>query len=445
VSSVDATSRGVPFTSRVDLGAGARSGLIAAAVAVVAVVGGYGIATGSPRATAALFGLTLAGALCIAVPLRTVASGLLYVAAATAGINSARIGGAFTVTDACVLGAAVILLPSLLGRRRIEGLNGLYLTAGGLIVLGSFLGAMSTSAYSSNLAPIAKLVIAAFGVYAVFLAWQPSVRECWRFVALYVASACASVIWGIVHLDPYTQRAEGLMVHENHLALVSLLALGPALVAALSFRGRPGLLATLATAILITGIAASGSRAGLVGVVAIVLTALLVAARGRAGQIAVVAALGVAVALPLFVFVSPSQNALTRAISPSSASAAQSDTGRRQLISEALALVEDHPLTGAGLEAAKQPHDIFLGLLAGGGPIALLGVLLLVAVPLDALSRARKGTGSVQRNPLVTGLAIGAIGFFTACLFQNTIWDRYLWLPLALLALLARRGGRAPE
>ena len=373
---------------------------------------------------------------------------LLYAAALFAGANSARLHGALTVTDAFLFLAGLILLPSVLLRRTLAGVNPLFLAGGALLVSGAILGATSKSEYSANLAPVAKLVIAVFFVYAVFLAWRPSVREAWRFSWCFIASACASSIWGLLHQNPYTHRAQGFMVHPNHLALVALLALGPAVSAAVVVGGRKAIVAAIAAGFLVVGEATSGSRAGLVGVAAIVVLAAGLVARRRAARLTLFAALAVAVAVPLFLVVSPSENAFARALS-SSGSAQQSDTERRQLITQAVKLVEDHPISGAGFEAAKQPHDIFLGVLSGGGPLALLGMLLIVAMPFRALINSSRIRDSAPRDyALISGLSLGACGFFVACLFQNTIWDRYLWLPLSLLAFLAivmpiREGGGA--
>jgi len=190
--------------------------------------------------------------------------------------------------------------------------------------------------------------------------------------------------------------------------------------------------------VLLAGIIATGSRAGLVGAVVVILLAIVLAARDRVSRLVLLGVLGFVIFIPLFVVVSPTQNAVAR-LTSNSESARASDIGRRQLISQAIKLAEDHPLTGAGLEAAKEPHDIFLGLLSGGGPIALLGALMLVAVPFRSLAKLGRRQAPRDLYVLIAGLSFGALGFFAACLFQNTIWDRYIWLPVALLTVVAAR------
>jgi O-antigen ligase len=322
-------------------------------------------------------------------------------------MNTLRVQGAFTVTDAFLLAAALILLPSILLRRRIEGVNESFLLAGSLLVMGALLGATSSSEYAANLGPLAKLVIAVFLVYAVFVAWEPTIGEAWLFVGCYVASASVSALWGVFHLNPYTDRAAGLTVHPNHLALVCVLALGPALAAALILSGWRAVLAAAAAVVLLTGVVSSGSRAALVGAAVVIGLATVLAARARIARLLLLVALGAVLLIPFLVLAAPTENALAR-FTAGSESARASDIGRRQLISEAVALVEDHPLTGAGLEAAKQPHDIFLGLLAGGGPIALLGLLLLIAVPVRSLAATSWGRSRDATEALIGGLSFGA-------------------------------------
>lgn len=149
------------------------------------------------------------------------------------------------------------------------------------------------------------------------------------------------------------------------------------------------------------------------------------------------------------------QSLLVNTLGRSNSSSAQ----RSALIDEALSLYASNGLLGSGPSTtkallferqypyAKEAHDDYLAALVERGPLGILGVVLLV---LSAAWRA----GTVLRGPPIlsfaaqiprpVGMVAALLGLGVAGTFYEVMHFRFLWLLLALVAVLASRPESEP-
>ena len=328
----------------------------------------------------------------------------------------------------------------------------LLLVAGGLV--GSFFAVSTGPAVTALL----KLVIASAVVLGLFVLWRPTLREVRMIAWLWVASASVSALVALTAEPSAYGRPPGLTPHPNHLALVSVLAIGPAIALTGSSTGIRRVAGAIACLLLTAAVIVSGSRAGALAYVFVLLALFGLsrradAARGLFGARAVVAAFalagGVAVYLAFVHVISlPTANAVDRLLGRVP-SVAESNAARQQVLDESLARVREHPFTGEGFEHALEAHNVFLQLWSSGGVLALAGFGLIVAATMRPLWPSR--LAALRRDepelvPLLVGFGAGFIGFLVAGLFNNALWDRYIWLTpavLAVTAMIARADARS--
>jgi O-antigen ligase len=111
---------------------------------------------------------------------------------------------------------------------------------------------------------------------------------------------------------------------------------------------------------------------------------------------------------------------------------AASDLERQQNLSESFDLFSAHPLTGAGFQYAIGAHNIYLQALVIAGPVGLTalawGAMAIVATGLRGIRRTRS-----RDAVLLAGLTAGYFGYLASAVFDNILWDRYLWIYVSLL------------
>jgi hypothetical protein len=223
--------------------------------------------------------------------------------------------------------------------------------------------------------------------------------------------------------------------------MISMLGAALAFSYALSEVRRRRWTAVAAGTVLCLAVLRSGSRAGLIALVGATLVVLLgvgartVAACGRAARKARALVLGGGVALAVaMVSVGPvslgSHNAVRRFLGDATATA--SDVGRDRLLAGGLRTFAAHPLTGAGFQDPLAAHDVYLQVGAAGGILSLVGFALLAST----VVRSGLGCQPRERAWLSTGYLAGFLGYLAAGLFQNMLWDRYLWLHAAVILWL---------
>jgi hypothetical protein len=370
---------------------------------------------------------------------RAVATWFLYCAALGLAVPSIRVSEWMTASDLCLLLAGVLLFGDLVRLRLRTTVERGFVWAVTLILTGGLLGVLATNDTRASLLNLVRLVVAAGATLLVFVLWSPSPRQLRTFLGLLVVSGLVTSVWALTHTDAYFYgRRTGLAEHPNHLALVCLIAAGPAIAFALmrDTRRSSRLLAGGATLVLVGAIVVSGSRAGIVGLLAAALTtAALVRAVGSQVRLAAGAAAVVTIALVGFATLTP-ENAIRRAFRGDIV-VATSDVQRRTAFDEMTARIRSHPLTGVGFSDPLAGHDAYLQLWAAGGLFALAGGILVVGATGAAARLSWRLPPPIKIDdpswPLLA-TTISMSGLLVALAFQPVLWSRYIWVTAALLA-----------
>ena len=358
-----------------------------------------------------------------------------------APLNGVRVGGVVTMTDLLlVVGAVIVLVVRSL--RQVDTAWEYYrpfLLSPLLISVGALVGALFAGAGWAGMVDLVRFALSTIGVLAVFHMWAPGTATLRRLLWAFLLGSALSAGLGSFGLEDAAGRAIGLAAHSNHLAVASLLGCGAGVGLTITGERWSSRVAGGLSAVLAFGMVASGSRAAIAGMAVFGISFLIYAKRWRllvwSGSIVAIAAASV-----LFGAVKPtSTDALGRLIGKDP-TAALSDDARRDASAIALRTIEQHPLTGVGFVAAKDAHNIYLQLWAASGILGLAGA----AVLLFGAGRLLKSHPS--RDFLSGALACSYLGYLVAAAFSTVLWDRYLWLHIALtVALCSVRQGRPRE
>lgn len=272
----------------------------------------------------------------------------------------------------------------------------------------------------------ARLLVGAFGLVTLFVWWNPDVKKVVTIAWAYVIGNVISVVYAFTGTSTVSGRRFGLTEHPNFFGLTSLLGLAviPFLVAR-SPRPARSLLAVFAF-LCFVGIWTSGSRGALLAILMVGLAYPLLS-RSVTAALGLFAALAAVLAFSdRILSESSGGNALGRLLGNNSEGA---DLAREQLAENALDLFLTHPLVGVGLARALEAHIIYLQIAAGLGVIGLaFFVVALSATAAPVVTAAR------PFNLLaLPALAYVLVGFVTPAL-----WDRFIWVALALPLLASR-------
>jgi O-antigen ligase len=376
---------------------------------------------------------------------RGLSSVTLVAAVVTLGMKGIRLSTSVALSDLFFLSAALILLPRLLAASGMERLAPVKRLVGGtmLIVLGGLLGSILAENPAGSLTQLLRFTVAAVLVPVLIALWKPSFVEIRRLSWCWVISVTISAVVAIGEIGTARHgRADGLTTHPNHLALTCVMAVGPAIALTLLSRGLERTLGLLSCMALGAGLLISGSRAGAVGLI-LTLTSMMVLTRRLAvsGGFAATAVASVAILFTGVVEL-PAGNTLARLIGTGDQEVARgvgvSDAGRRELLSAGFDRVFSNPLTGSGFENALVSHDIYLQLWASAGVLGLVGMSIVITALLNVPARGLFARTRPVSPPaiLLMGSAASYFGYLVAGLFQNALWDRYLWLTPSLIAVL---------
>lgn len=227
-------------------------------------------------------------------------------------------------------------------------------------------------------------------------------------------------------------RLVGLTVHPTHLGTIAALAL-PVVFVRLAGRVRPG--DVLLALLFILGIMVSGTRAAVIGAFA-GLGAMLMFQRGlriRGVTIAGVAALAAFVAgitnRALF--------SIVDRLASGSTSATTSDVSRSQAFADTFHDIIERPVVGYGFEVVRGGHNLYLELAHAGGIVALAAFLYFaVGLLRSAQSLGKDTTLPDASRTTAIGLTGAVVTWLTLSLFQNSVFDRFLYIPVGLLVAL---------
>ena len=357
-----------------------------------------------------------------------------------APLNGVRVGGVVTMTDLLLVAGAVIVLV-VRSQRHVDAAWEYYrpfLLAPLLISSGALVGTLFGSAGWAGMGDLVRFVLSTMGVLAVFHMWAPGTATVRRLLWAFLLGSALSAGLGSFGLEDAAGRAIGLAAHSNHLAVASLLGCGAGVGLTMTGKGWSSRVAGGLSALLAFGMVASGSRAAIAGMTVFGISFLIYAKRWRllvwSGSVGALVAASV-----LFGAVNPtSTDALGRLIGKDP-TAALSDDARRDASAIALRTIEHHPFTGVGFVAAKDAHNIYLQLWAASGILGLAGAAVLL------LGAGRLLKCSPRKNFLSGSLACAYFGYLVAAAFSTVLWDRYLWLHVALTVALCSVQGRSRE
>jgi hypothetical protein len=198
---------------------------------------------------------------------------------------------------------------------------------------------------------------------------------------------------------------------------------------------------------LTAGILVSGSRSALLAVPAGVI-ALLLVGRGvsrklvplvvGAGAILGVAAIGAR-------FSGSQTFVAVNRLTGTSTSVAASDSTRVARYHVAVSDFLSHPIAGVGYQAIRQALDIYLQLAASGGVLALAGFAVFVLWVISADRALVRDAPAGQLRNLGGALAGSMVVWLVYGLFQNGIYERYLYVAAGLTVAAGYNRVRRPD
>jgi O-antigen ligase len=319
----------------------------------------------------------------------------------------------------------------------------------------------------------------AAAVFIVVATTMRTARHARWFAAAFVVGAVASVVAGVVVGTPTTAEAlaqldgrfGGSAGDPNVLAvgLVPAIAIAAGLFGG-ARRTQTRVVLGIGIVILAAGLAATGSRGGLVAAAVSVIVALVLA-RGRRLRIGALAAVAVAVGGLWIASNSPDTWNRVRDFDTGGG------TGRVDLWSIAWDMAADNPILGVGannFRAASgqyitQPgidlsgeltalvdrplvaHNVYLQQLAETGIVGLALLLSVIAGVLTATwraCRAFEAAGNGQLAGLAKAVLVGQLAALSASMFLSNGYDPRIWIVFAMgpgLLAVASRGSPGPE
>ena len=255
-------------------------------------------------------------------------------------------------------------------------------------------------------------------------------------------------VWG--RFDP--PRAAGPIGEKNFFAQVLAVLVPVGVVRATSDAGLRRVVALACTALLLGGVAVTGSRGAAVTLVAVVVAMLVMRdLELRYGVIAAVLVLVLLTAFPAY----RGRLETLPGIGGTGIEESLQDTavqGRASSMLGSWRVFRDHALIGVGPanyplyhEAAatevgikvvegREPHNLYLGLAAETGVLGLGAFLVFAGVTLAGLWRARRRAAVLlpATVPDVVALQYALLAYLVSGVFLHLAYERYLWLWFAL-------------
>lgn len=439
---------------------------IAAIAGAACVVGGAGVAMAT-RMTSITAVVEVFGILALVVPVAVIRrslfvgsptlSQLLGLSMAAAGLmtvtfNALRVTSWMTVSDLFLLGASLILLPSLVLRRSLLRELPLPVVAcGGVLLFVTILSAFNSDSPRADLLSGAQFTAALVITPILIAVAITESRHLTWFAGLWIVSVAVNGAVAILDLTDLTSigseitgfkfanREAALTIHPNHLALVGAMALPVAVSYLMNSRRAVVLFCNgLVVLAIAAGVLASGSRAGFIGA-GIGLIALAISQRKARVMTVVIILLVVAV---LVVLVSPYASGasdLMPAVHRLSGTESIGDSDAKRLIyyQEAITEFGSNPFFGNGFRLVRGAHNIYLQLLQASGLLGLAAFLMFSATIIrTGIRLSRDGRLSHGERSLASALLAAVLVWLVVGLAQNQIYDRYLYVPGALLVAL---------
>lgn len=386
----------------------------------------------------------------------TAVTALLVSAFAFLPLLEVRLTKTVAVADVGLAAAAVVLLVAGPMGRAPRAVLPPWIVAGLAMVAAGGLFALLFAPHPADSGVLlSRLLVAAALSLFVLLWWDPPARRARWLVGAYVMGATVSAGLGALsatvlehsteHWRDAIDRSTGLTGNANHLGAVTCIGMCLALGLAATSR-TPRMVAVWlgATAVMGAGVLWSGSRSALIGfaVGALVVLARLWVERRRTPIFVAAGACLVVFLLALFgvVRIPAIDRLLLRTDTTASTYSVESTEARVELARERIdAAGADSLLVGAGMEnrTSTGGHSGHLEIWVGTGLVGFAGWLVVCATTLSPVARAvRRGDALDERAALLVVVGAGFAAHVASTLFLEHIWDRYIWLLVALVVVL---------
>jgi O-antigen ligase len=331
-----------------------------------------------------------------------------------------------TFADAAFAVGFGLMLPDLM-RRPLHLPPVFVLGVCGVLTVGLFTSLLADDPMAS-LNILARLLVGAFGLTILINWWDPDRMRVVIVACAYVLGNVISVGYAVIKNETARDgRRAGLAEHPNVYGLCALLAIAiiPFIVTQLprNWRWVPA----GAAVVCLYGVWSSGSRAALAVMIAVAVIYPVLARSVFAALGLGVALAGVLVFLGTLLGEDSSGNALGRLLG--SGSSSLSDVARQQLFDDAVARFWESPIIGSGLGDIIEAHVIYIQILAGFGVIGLVFYLMVLWTAVQPLTFL---------HPPYSLVALPALAYVTLGFVTPVMWDRYIWVLLAV-ALVAPR------
>jgi O-Antigen ligase len=403
-----------------------RGALTATAVVLLGAL--VGLSTTGPFGAVAA--LAVAGVVTLFVVLgpERLGTGFVLLAMFTAPQNSVRpiaTADFVTFSDLFLALGAGLLLPTLL-RRRSRYPKGWLIGSIGVIVV-VFVASLLSATPVTDLLYGVRLPAATVALPLFFLAWAPGRRLidalAWSYVAGHLVSTAYAVVVG---KDPGTGRYDGLTTHYNFFGIAGTVT--AALLIHLHHRTprRWRWVVWGAGAVTVGSISFSGSRAAVLVLVMLVVLYPLLERSLLSGYLVVAGGLALVFVGNALLGSSSDGSAFSRIRGDSTTSF--SDNERTLAIQTGWSRFLQHPILGGGFDArAYDAHNVYLEVAIGIGVIGLAFHLLVFSAGVLPLF----GTSPLRR------LGYVPLAYAAMCLLTNSIWDRFVWMGVALAVVAA--------
>ncbi len=327
-----------------------------------------------------------------------------------------------TGTDLFYSVGFLLLLPTIL-QRNVHLPPGFSVTA--LLCLG--IGLVASMAADDPLTSLnfqARFVAGVLILPLVFMLWRPNLRIVQALATAYVLGMMISLVGGVARGDRPGGRFIGFTEHPNVYGLTGLFATG--LIVFMISQVKPiwHWAWYLAGAASLGVVWFSGSRAALVvaGALALAFPVVERSAKAAGWLIGSAAALlVVADRIPM-----GSGSALDRLLGGEVSS--NSDLAREQLFRHYWDGFLQRPFIGHGFEESVLGHNVYLQMAFAMGVFGLAAFLALIGAAALQLLLAPK--------PL-NRLAYPAVSYAMVAPLTSVVWDRYIWVPIALAFVLS--------
>ena len=330
-----------------------------------------------------------------------------------------------TFSDLFLVVGAGLLLPTLL-RRRSRYPTGWLIGSVGVIVM-VFVAALMSATPGTDLLYGVRLPAATVALPLFFLAWAPSRRLidalAWCYVAGHVVSTGYALATG---KDEVTGRFDGLTTHYNFFGIAATVTAG-LLIHLYHRTPRPWRWVVWAAGLVTVGsVSLSGSRAAVLVLVMLVVLYPLLERSLLSGYLIVAGGLGMVLVGNALLGTTSSGSAFSRLQGDSTTTV--SDSQRTAALQTGWSRFLQHPILGGGFDATSyDAHNVYLEIAIGIGVVGLAFHLLVFASGVLPLF----GTGPLRR------LGYAPLGYAAMCMLTNSIWDRFVWMGIALAVVAA--------